>query len=277
MFDSVQEDPLAAKIQFNSLLLFEVYFQFPNNNNLKNKSVCFIYWYSGSFSLQNFLGVRNLCRLAAVFFFTIVTVVVFAHSECGIDQTFTLLSVTTTMKEYFSQKAEASSRGRWWNASAPLLLRTFMTASLSLDQHHPHIFTRYVRDSVSWTPHTGALGPVPQLNHLPCPSFLWKRSVTHWCVRRTSPKRIHANSFFFGRPELPEYESGGHCCGDRPLLESSGTILLDRIPPTCCYWKRKHCISKRKKKYQQPMSSNSRNAALPFLKTWLSFNEWIIL
>lgn len=53
-----------------------------------------------SISPQNLLGVRNLCRLAAIFFSTIVTILVFAHSKCGMDHRLTLLclSLTTTVK-----------------------------------------------------------------------------------------------------------------------------------------------------------------------------------
>lgn len=130
------------------------------------------------------------------------------------------------MKGYFSKKAEAFSRGGRWNVSAPLLLKTFMTASLSLDQHHPHISTRYPSNFKTF--HTGALGPFPQLHHLTRPSFLWKRNVTHWCVK-TSSRRIHLYSSFFGRPELPTYESGRRRCGDRPLLEDNGTKCLNKI------------------------------------------------
>lgn len=146
-------------------------------------------------------------------------------------------SVTATMKGCFSKKAEAFAREGRWNIPAALLLKTFMTASLSFSQHHPHISTRYLSNFVFWTLHTGALGPFPQLNHLPCPSFLWKRNVTHWCVR-TSSRRIHLHSFFLGRPELPAHEKRWTCCGDFPLLENDGTTRLDKILSTFCCQKR---------------------------------------
>lgn len=41
-----------------------------------------MYKHWGSFTLQNFLGVRNLCRLVAVFFLTMIAMLVFALREC---------------------------------------------------------------------------------------------------------------------------------------------------------------------------------------------------